>query len=35
LYFLTQEQRARFQNLTDAEKDLTWERRVSAEAVVQ
>ena len=35
LYFLTKEQPARFQNLTDAEKDLTWLRRVKAEAAVQ
>jgi len=35
LYFLTKEQQARFQNLTDAEKDLTWARRVKAEAAVQ
>jgi Glycosyl hydrolases family 2, TIM barrel domain/Glycosyl hydrolases family 2 len=35
MYFLNQEQRARLQNLSDAEKDLTWERRGRAEAVVQ
>jgi hypothetical protein len=35
LYFLTKEQQARFQNLTDAEKDLTWLRRVRAEPAVQ
>jgi beta-galactosidase len=35
LHFLTKEQRARFLSLSDAEKDLTWERRVRAEAAVQ
>jgi hypothetical protein len=35
MYFLTNEQRARFLKLSDTEKDLTWERRVRAEAVVQ
>jgi len=35
LYFLTKEQRGRFLGLVDAEKDLTWDRRVHAEAAVQ
>jgi hypothetical protein len=35
LYFLNQEQRARLLNLSDAEKDFTWERRVRAETAVQ
>jgi hypothetical protein len=35
LYFLNQEQRTRLQNLSDAEMDLTWERRVRAQTAVQ
>jgi beta-galactosidase len=35
LYFLTKEQQARFLSLADAEKDLTWERRVRAESALQ
>ncbi len=35
MYFLTSEQQARLLNLSDAEKDLTWQRRVRAEGGVQ
>jgi hypothetical protein len=35
LYFLTREQTARFQSLSDAERDLTWLPRVRAEGGVQ
>jgi hypothetical protein len=35
LFFLTKDQQARLQNLSDAEKDLIWARRVKAEAAVQ